>query len=414
MTRRPTGVPGAESEQMTDDKERYDLMTDDNPLVLAQELADSIRADARLFDASASYPYSSIETLRGSGLLGLLVPRDHGGMHANALQLANVLKVIAEADSSVAQIFQIHNYGVAMVNGVNGTEDFVAEMNKRIVDGAFITNAFTEVTTSRVEQFGMTLQPGPDGDSILDGTKFYCTGSLGGDIVYVMALDANQEPRVAFVDTDAPGVTIADDWDGMGQRATGSGTMVFEHVRVGGDRVFAVDHMSSPESLWGSLGQLMFSAIHVGIARAALKEGFTFARTKARPWPLSGVDQASRDPYVLLRSGEFEVSLRAAEAALERAARVRMKAEQYGGREWRDRCSVATAEAKWATDRAALLAAGQVFKICGTSSATRDMNLDRHWRNARTLTLHDPLDYKLHLIGNYILNEVAPPISAYI
>lgn len=389
-------------------------MRDEDPIKLALAVAESIQPDARLFDEQAAYPHSSIEVLRKSGLLKLLVPRRYGGLEADALQLANVMMVLAEADSNVAQIFQIHNYGVAMVNGVNGSEQFVESMNRRVVDGAFITNAFTELSTARVEQFGMTLRPGESGTWLLNGTKFYCTGSLGGDIVYVMAINPELAPRVVFLNTDATGVTISDDWDGMGQRGTGSGTMVFDNVSVPDDHVFAVDHMSTPDSLWGSLGQLMFSSIHVGIARAALKEGLAFVRSKARPWPLSGVEEASRDPYVRLRAGEFEVAVRAAEAAVERAAKVRMKAEQYGGTEWRDRCSVAASEAKWASDRAALLAAGQIFKICGTSAATRDLNLDRHWRNARTLTLHDPLDYKLHLIGDYLLNSSSPPISAYI
>ena len=74
------------------------------------------------------------------------------------------------------------------------------------------------------------------------------------------------------------------------------------------------------------------------------------------------------------------------------------------------RASVAVAEAKVLANDIALFASSRLFEFGGASSARTSLNLDRHWRNARTHTLHDPVRWKYHLIGNYVLNDRNPPL----
>jgi alkylation response protein AidB-like acyl-CoA dehydrogenase len=71
--------------------------------------------------------------------------------------------------------------------------------------------------------------------------------------------------------------------------------------------------------------------------------------------------------------------------------------------------SIAVAEAKALATKASLLATNKLFELAGTKSTLQQFNYDRHWRNARAHTLHDPVRWKYHAVGNYYLNNVNPP-----
>ncbi len=285
-----------------------------------------------------------------------------------------------------------------------------------VEDGLFISNAFSEVGSKTVFDYSVSLEPGDDGSWRLNGSKFYCTGSLAGDIFYVLGLrDAEPEPQflVALVECDAAGMTIHDDWSGMGQKTTASGSMDFDNVEVPADCVFKIDHFNTPEALFGNLGQCMFSSIFLGIARAALADACDYVRTRSRPWPHAEVESASEDPYVVHAIGEMQTQVSAADSMLERAVDVRQAALDDLSAESRDRASVAAAQAKIVTGEAALEVSERLFQVCGSGSVLEQFGYDRHWRNARTLTLHDPMAYKIRLVGDYVLNGASPPISVY-
>ncbi|MGI9658664.1 MAG: acyl-CoA dehydrogenase family protein [Gaiellaceae bacterium] len=208
-------------------------------------------------------------------------------------------------------------------------------------------------------------------------------------------------------------MTIHDNWSGMGQKTTSSGSMDFDQVEVPADAVFAIDHFNTPEALFGSLGQCMFSSIFLGIARSALADACDYVRTRSRPWPHAEVERAVDDPYVVHTIGQMQTQVSAAEAMLERAIDIRMEALDDLSAASRDRASVAAAQAKIVTGQAALDVSELLFQVCGTGSVLESFGYDRHWRNARTLTLHDPMAYKVKLVGDYALNGTSPPISVY-
>ena len=203
---------------------------------------------------------------------------------------------------------------------------------------------------------------------------------------------------------------MIDDWDAFGQRTTASGTVVFDEVAVQADDVLPVWQLADRPGLFGPTSQLLQASIDQGIAEAAVADAKRFVRERSRPWVDSGVEHAHDDPYLIADIGRLQMDLHAAREVLREtgtlfdalAAQATISAEDSA------RASVAVAEAKVLTTRIALLASEKLFELAGSSATRAAHNLDRHWRNARVHTLHDPVRWKLHLIGNYRLNGKLP------
>jgi alkylation response protein AidB-like acyl-CoA dehydrogenase len=75
--------------------------------------------------------------------------------------------------------------------------------------------------------------------------------------------------------------------------------------------------------------------------------------------------------------------------------------------------AVVVAQAQLIAERLTLDAAQGLFDTGGASATARKLNLDRHWRNARTVASHNPLDYKAHAVGDYLVNGAPPPANGY-
>ena len=137
-------------------------------------------------------------------------------------------------------------------------------------------------------------------------------------------------------------------------------------------------------------------------------------RNYTRPWPDSGQEHGYEDLYTIAAVGDVRIRLHAAEALLEHAGRVVDAAVLEPNENTVAAASIAVAEAKALTPEIAVLATNKLFELAGTQSTLGKYNLDRHWRNARTHTLHDPVRWKYHAVGNYYLNGIKPPRHAWI
>lgn len=286
-----------------------------------------------------------------------------------------------------------------------------------MLDGALFANAQSERGPHPIDVDTTTLAPVGSGDFLLDGRKFYCTGALFADWLIVRASLSDGSlgtptaatPKViAFVPADAPGVEVVDDWDGMGQRTTASGTVTLDRVVVPPDHVVGFSEIFTAPTLYGARAQLLHAAIDVGIATGALAEGVRQAG-RARPHFEAAVSTAAEDPTLIAVAGELTVTVRAAQALLAEAARQVDAAHGNLTADTAAVASVAVATAKVAAVRAALEAAGVLFELGGTRSATAAGNLSRFWRDARTHTLHDATRWKLQHIGRYTLSGTPPP-----
>jgi SfnB family sulfur acquisition oxidoreductase len=388
-------------------------------LARTEAVLERIAAGASERDRERRLPVAAIELLSAEGLLAITVPVEFGGAGVCAETLARVVSLLASADPNVAQIPQSHFVYLELVRQL-GTSAQQELLFGEVLAGRRLANAQSEAGSKTVADIRTSLRPAADGGGanggaaqagfILEGQKFYCTGSLLAHWLTVLAKDQDARTQVAIVSPEAEGVSIVDDWTGMGQRTTASGTVKLDRVRVAAEMVIPHHRMFERPQVYGARAQLLHTAIDVGIAEGALRDAAEFVRGSSRPWFEAGVERASEDPLLIQRVGELAIGVRAAQALLAEAGRTIDAVQRQGVDEAGSaRASIAVATAKAFADRVSVETASALFELAGTRSAANDLNLHRHWRNARTHTLHDPVRWKLQHIGRYTLNGTLPP-----
>lgn len=399
----------------------------------ARELAGRFAEDAAERDRDRLLPYPQLDALSASGLLAISVPRHHGGADLPPSAVAEVTRLLATADPNIAQIPHSHFVYLNLLR-LAASDDLAARMFAGVMRGGRIANAQSERGGATVRDIATTLTPA-GGRFVLDGEKFYATGSLFAHTLAVLArLDAPASglvsgEYVAFVPAEADGIRIFDDWNGLGQRTTGSGTVRFTQVVVEATDLVARAPAVARPTGYGAYAQLLHVAIDAGIARGALEAAAEFVRTRSRPWFEAGVAHADQDPLTVQRFGELGVQVATAEATLEAAGRAVDRAvaavDGDAGNGTPDdttgraadavaEASIAVAVAKAVADTAATSVSAALFEVSGTRSAGADLVLDRFWRNARTHTLHDPVRWKYQHIGRWVLRGEKPPVHGVI
>ncbi|HEY0277169.1 MAG TPA: SfnB family sulfur acquisition oxidoreductase [Solirubrobacterales bacterium] len=382
--------------------------SDAEALAVAAEFAESIRAGAIERDETRRVPAMELEELARTGLLGITVPREAGGAAVSCSTLTEVFRRIAKADPAIAQVPQNHFYFVDAITR-DGSAAQKREFYPALLAGARFGNALSERGGSTPLDFKTTLEPDGEGGFILDGRKYYCTGALTAQWIPVLVRDAQERFVVVYVPRETGGVHAEQDWTAMGQRATVSGTVIFDRVRV--PEEWLVPHWKSFEQpqVLGAFGQIMHAAIDVGIAAAALADGAEFIRTRTRAWFESDKDQASADPLILHGVGRLAARLHAVEALLAEAADKIDAAGPTPDAQSAAAASLATAEAKALAVDFSIEICSEIFELAGTSAADAKYDLDRHWRNGRTHSLHDPARWKYVHAGNFTVNGTNPP-----
>ncbi|MGI5430673.1 SfnB family sulfur acquisition oxidoreductase [Streptomyces sp. CA-179760] len=384
------------------------IADDAEALAVAADLAADFRKEAAERDVRRRLPHAELERLSASGLLAVSVPAEFGGADVRAGTLAEIFRLLASADGSIAQIPQSHFVYVNVLRrqGTRAQQEFFFG---EVLRGKRFGNAQSEAGTKHVQDIRTRLASRPDGSYVLDGVKHYSTGALFAHWIPVLARADDDTLHVAYVPRDAPGLTIVDDWDGMGQRTTASGTVRLERVHVPADRVLPHHLTFQGPQLHGAVAQLLHVAIDAGIASGALAEAVEFVRTKSRPWFESGLETAAEDPLLIQRFGELAIRLRAAEALLREAAQAVDAAREDLTDDSAAEASIAVAAAKVTAAETAVEIGSALFEVAGTRAALDSLGLHRHWRDARTHTLHDPARWKVQHIGHYVLGGTRPP-----
>lgn len=392
------------------------LASHDEAIAAAQAFADSIADGVVERDRSGEAPHAEMARFDASGLLGMTVPHAEGGPALGPSTLAEVTRVIAAVDPAIAQTPQAHYLFLDTV-ALLGTESQKRRLLGEALGGKRIGNALAERGTTHAQDLKTRVGPDEEGRIRLSGRKYYCTGTLTARWIAVTALDEHDRLVVVFVGRHDGGVTVTEDWNVMGQRATVSGTTDLDNVIVDPELVLPYwTAFAGPQAL-GSRAQLVHAAIEVGIAGGALRDARAFLRDKARPFfeAVRGgwAQKASDDPHSLLRYGRLATQVRAAEATLQWAAR---ELDRIGlnpcDAEAAARGSLAVAQAKAFGSEVAVTVASELFALSGASAADAKYDLDRHWRNARTHSIHDPADWKYHHVAQYEVNGVLPPNHA--
>lgn len=381
--------------------------SDAQALDVAEELAVLFARDAAERDRARRLPHAELARFSRSGLWGISVPKTFGGPGVSSVTLAKVIARIAEADGSLGQIPQNHYYALEVLR-INGSPAQQARLYAEALDGRHFGNALAELGTKTALDRTTRLRRDGDGWRI-DGRKFYATGALYAQRIPTSVIDDDGVQQLAFVPRDAAGLQVIDDWSGFGQRTTGSGSVTFDGVFVADQDVVPFQAAFERPTALGPFAQILHAAIDTGLARGAYQDTLAFVRTRSRPWIDAGVEQASDDPLTLNEIGRLAARLHAAEALLERAGEFVDRAQACPDERSVADASIAVAEARAISTEISLAAGSKLFELAGSRATLAEHNLDRHWRNARTHTLHDPVRWKYHAVGNYYLNDQLPP-----
>lgn len=394
------------------------VLSSTDAVKVARSLADEFAAGAAERDRNRELPFRELALLSASGLLAITVPAEYGGADLPPSTVTEVIRILSAADPNIGQIPHSH-FVYANLLRLAGSDEQRANYSQQLLNGAQIANAQAERNGPTAADVATTLSPTGDGSFRIDGTKYYCTGSVFADILAVLTRldDPNgtsglpDGQYIAFLPADTPGVQIVDDWDALGQRTTASGTIVFDDVVVDRTQVMARAAAVNAPTGYGAFAQLMHAAIDLGIARGALEAAAAFVREKSRPWFEAGVTRAIDDPLLIQRFGELAVTVAAAEAAFGVAGSALDTVMLDGhSAEQAARASLAVATAKTLADNASTEVSSALFELGGTRSTAVDLNLGHFWRNARTHTVHDPIRWKYQHIGRALLHGTPPPL----
>lgn len=398
----PVARPSAPAHIIRDDAEA---------IAIARALAAEFVKDSSKRDRERIWPVAELDAFSQSGLWSINVPKAFGGPEVSYVTLAKVIEIISAADSSIGQVAQNHLGVVAAIRTVSDPDQqklLFAEALK----GTRFGNAFSEFGSKRAADFETRFTDAGD-HVVVNGRKFYSSGALLAHLVPIVALDDEGRAWYAIADRGAPGLTVIDDWSSFGQRTTLSGTVIIDNVKVPKTHLVPGYKGYDKPTADGAIFQIIQVAVDTGIAQAAIDETVSFVRTRSRAWIDSGVDNAWDDPYTIQAIGDLTLRLHAAQALLEKAGLAIDRAVVEPTAETVAHAQIVTAEAKILSTEIAIAATNKLFELAGTRSTLAEHNLDRHWRNARTHTLHDPVRWKYSILGKYFLNGENPPLHAW-
>lgn len=380
---------------------------------VARQAADELAADALERDRANEDPFREVDLLRRHNLVNLLIPREFGGGGAHWETALQVVRILATADGSISQLVAYHYINQATI-AFYAPPAAQADWFRRSAQGQWVWG-------DSVNPVDPTLELTPDGDGYrLNGFKRFSTGSSVGDVIIINAVvngGADEGKIVAFVvERNREGLELQGDWDFLGQRLTASGSVRYQDVRV------------SPQDVLGEVGeepfstlvtpgiQLAFGNFYLGIAQGALARGRSLLLGRTNSWFLSSAETYAQDPVFQRTVGELVARTAAVEALADVLNRKYDTAIAKGASltaEDRAELAILIAQLKVVATEIGLEVAHRIFEVTGSSSASNAVGLDLYWRNIRTHSLHDPVDYKKIEVGaNYLLGDVQP-ISLY-
>lgn len=389
------------------------IQNDQQAINAAYQVADFALVERNIRDQQRILPVDVIQELSHKGLGGIRIAKKYGGAQVSNKTLAHVFRILSKADASVGQIPQ-NQFGL-----LNAIENIASESQKQfiyaeILKGKRLANGGPERNSKDTKTIETRLDQ-VNGQYILNGEKFYSTGSSFADWLAIRAIHPLGHTVLTIINAQAQGVEIANDWDGFGQRTTASGTVRLKNVVVSPELIIDEKPLADASKYRGAYSQLIQVAIDVGIAEAAFADTLS-AIHKARPIVDANVEKASFEAYTLQEVGKLNILLDAAILLLDEAAEYldQLDAQDIVTPEQASKASIVVAESKVYANDAALQISEKLLELGGSRSSLSIHNLDQHWRNARVHTLHDPVRWKLHAIGNYYLNGTQDQRHAWI
>lgn len=372
------------------------------------ELARRIGEDAASREARRELPYFAFTLFRDSGLGALRIPAWQGGLGGSLQDVIEVVASLAAEEPNVAHALRLH-FDVTETLMLGPSSAHADLQVHRVLAGALYGGASTELGTARPGQIDTVLAR-HGGHYRVTGRKYYSTGTAFADYARLNLKDEQGADVVAIIPVAREGVRVLDDWDGMGQRMTASGTLVLDDVRVEADEVLPRTSGTLLGRHTGALRQLHLVATAAGIVRRVYADARDYVLAHGRPVQHSPAASAREDAFVQQVVGELAAHTLAIDALVRDNARTLDQSAQAllaGDPHAEDRVlhgALVTAKTQLVVSQLALRAGERLFEAGGASMTGRKYNFDRHWRNLRTIFSHNPLLHKARVVGDYHLN----------
>lgn len=380
-------------------------------LDIAKELAKQFAQTAAERDKAGGNPKFERDLIRKSGLLSLAIPQQYGGQGADWNTIFQTVQTIAQVDSSLAHVYAFHHLLISTVQLFAQPEQYQQWFEQTVQQHLFWGNTLNPLDKRT------TVQQVSENEFIFHGDKSFCSGSIDSDILLCSGFNDADQLLIAVIPTQREGVSFLGDWNNMGQRQTDSGTSHFEQVKVYKDELLLnPGPLSTPySSLRPLIAQLIFVHLFLGVAEGAFEVARQSIQTQ-KAWSKSLAEQAIHDPYIQKHFADFYVQLQSVRLLTEQAVEALQAAWNIGEdltEQQRGQVSIAIATAKIAATNSSLFVTQNIFQVLGARATTAQLNLDRFWRNVRTQTLHDPIDYKYQEVGEWVLTGKVPNPSFY-
>lgn len=387
-------------------------------LDLQRCIDEDIKPLAEENDKVGRYPTKSMAALRSTQIFKMSVPKALGGYGISHSCSLEVQMRLAMADCSVGQLFKVHDELVREIFQYCPEEQQVRLASLILNENTVLGLAVAEPGKSAVDPMKTLATKQSDGSYRVNGFKIYTTAAAEADQIALWAFDPlaarDDDPtagmQLFLVPRGTPGVTINRDWNALGQRATDSGSILIENLHCPPEWIASVP--GKAPLVHSSLRyQAGFSALLTGMGFGALQAALPYVQQTSRPWVATGVEQATEDPFIRKNIGVLTANLTTAYVMTQRCGEL-LDAFEAGEID-RGELAIPISIAKVAANEAALACTSTIHGLMGSGSVNKKFNFDYWWRNARTLSLHDPVDWKMHEIGRHVLTGWDPEPGVY-
>lgn len=378
---------------------------------IAEQLSQEFAKTAAARDKKGGNPKAERDLIRQSGLLSLSIPQHLGGQGVDWATIFKTIQTVARVDSSLAHVYAFHHLLIATVQLFAQPEQYTAWFKATAEQNLFWGNALNPLDR-RTTATQISAQ-----EYIFHGDKSFCSGSMDSDMLLCSGFNKHGKLLIGVIPSTREGINFLGDWDNMGQRQTDSGSSHFEQVKIyEHELLLNPGPLSTPySSLRPLIAQLIFVHLFLGVAEGAFETAKQAVQTQ-KAWSKSLVENAVQDPFTQKHFAEFYVQLESMRLLADKAVQGLQNAWQMGDSltaQQRGELSVSIATAKIAATNNSLYITQNIFQVMGTRATTAKLNLDRFWRNVRTQTLHDPVDYKYQEVGEWVLTDKVPDPSFY-
>ena len=358
-------------------------------------------------------PHEQIQWLKEAGFGAVRVPKAFGGGGVSQKQLFQLLIELAKADSNVVQALRGHFAFVEDRLNAHKTEDQTVWF-QRFVKGDLVGNAWTEIGKVEIGDVGTRVTENKQGQLVVNGQKYYSTGTIFADWIDLFALDETTNQHViAAVSTQANGIQISDDWDGFGQRTTGSGTLIIQNVAINRDHILPFENRFKYQT---AFYQVVHLATLAGIALSAVDIFTQEVRKRSRIYSHGNAQLVREDAQILQVIGKASAQAYAAETIVLRTAEAldaayfnHFEGDENADLRANDRAELESSQGQVVISELVLKLTTELFNALGASASTTEKQLDRFWRNARVVSSHNPLIYKEKVIGDWEVNQAPLP-----